>query len=106
MGLFAIIDKNTKTLKHLIYTQLRNIYIFSLKNILGLVGTNKKFIQRLFPDLMSFLYEESLKNNTYKNNQIDKDGRAGGLAWLGYRLDMAGIARSNRVRPTLFTLYL
>jgi hypothetical protein len=44
------------------------------------------------------------ENNTYKNNQIDKDGRAGGLAWLGYRLDMAGITRSNRVRPTLFIL--
>ena len=47
------------------------------------------------------LYDE---NNTYKNNQIDKDGRAGGLAWLGYRLDMAGITRSNRVRPTSFIL--
>ncbi|HYJ01119.1 MAG TPA: hypothetical protein VEW92_02790 [Nitrososphaeraceae archaeon] len=29
------------------------------------------------------------ENNTYKNNQIDKDERVGGLAWLGYRLDMA-----------------
>ena len=45
------------------------------------------------------------ENNTYKNNQIDKDGRAGGLAWLGYRLDMAGITRSNRVRPTPFILF-
>jgi hypothetical protein len=49
-------------------------------------------------------YSAYNRNNTYKNNQIDKDGRAGGLAWLGYRLDMAGITRSNRVRPTSFIL--
>gem|GEM_PF-3408329 len=49
-------------------------------------------------------YSTYNRNNTYKNNQIDKDGRAGGLAWLGYRLDMAGITRSNRVRPTSFIL--
>jgi hypothetical protein len=41
------------------------------------------------------------ENNTYKNNNTDKDGRAGGLAWLGYRLDMAGITCSNHVRPTI-----
>ncbi len=46
------------------------------------------------------------ENNTYKNNKIDKDGRAGGLAWLGYRLDMAGITRSNRVRPTKISTFL
>jgi hypothetical protein len=44
------------------------------------------------------------RNNTYKNNNTDKDGRAGGLAWLGYRLDMAGITRSNRVRPTILNM--
>ena len=42
-----------------------------------------------------------IRNNTYKNNNTDKDGRAGGLAWLGYRLDMAGITCSNHVRPTI-----
>ncbi|MDF2736923.1 MAG: hypothetical protein K0S93_779, partial [Nitrososphaeraceae archaeon] len=31
------------------------------------------------------------ENNTYKNNNIDNVLGAGGLAWLGYRLDMAGI---------------
>ena len=41
------------------------------------------------------------QNNTYKNNQIDNVVRAGGLAWLGYRLDMAGITCSNHVRPTI-----
>jgi hypothetical protein len=43
------------------------------------------------------------ENNTYKNNNTDKDGRAGGLAWLGYRLDMAGITCSNHVRPIFYT---
>ena len=47
-----------------------------------------------------------IKNNTYKNNKRDKDGRAGGLAWLGYRLDMAGITRSNRVRPIKISTFL
>ena len=40
------------------------------------------------------------RNNTYKNNNIDYFSGAGGLAWLGYRLDMAGITCSNHVRPT------
>jgi hypothetical protein len=62
----------------------------------------KEYPLNITSDLSSVgLYDE---NNTYKNNQIDKDGRAGGLAWLGYRLDMAGITRSNRVRPTSFIL--
>ena len=39
------------------------------------------------------------RNNTYKNNQIDNCEGAGGLAWLGYRLDMAGIVGSNPTRP-------
>ena len=46
------------------------------------------------------------ENNTYKNNKRDNDGRAGGLAWLGYRLDMAGITCSNHVRPTKICIIL
>ena len=42
------------------------------------------------------------RNNTYKNNQIDNCEGAGGLAWLGYRLDMAGIVGSNPTRPIVF----
>lgn len=42
------------------------------------------------------------RNNTYKNNNRDKDGRAGGLARLGYRLDMAGVTCSNHVRPIFY----
>ena len=45
----------------------------------------------------------SIKNNTYKNNNIDNVLGAGGLAWLGYRLDMAGLTCSNHVRPILYT---
>ena len=39
------------------------------------------------------------QTNTYNNNTIDKSEGAGGLAWLGYRLDMAGIVGSNPTRP-------
>ena len=46
----------------------------------------------------------SIKNNTYKNNNIDNvQVGAGGLAWLGYRLDMAGLTCSNHVRPIFYT---
>ena len=45
----------------------------------------------------------SIKNNTYKNNNIDNVLGAGGLAWLGYRLDMAGLTCSNHVRPIFYT---
>lgn len=45
------------------------------------------------------------QNNTYKNNQIDNCEGAGGLAWLGYRLDMAGITCSNHVRPIAFKCF-
>ena len=34
-------------------------------------------------------------------NAIDEQ-RAGGLAWLRYRLDMAGFEGSNPFRPTIF----
>jgi hypothetical protein len=47
------------------------------------------------------------KNNTYKNNNTDNVLGAGGLAWLGYRLDMAGLACSNHVRPTkIFQIFI
>ena len=45
----------------------------------------------------------SIKNNTYKNKNIDNVLGAGGLAWLGYRLDMAGLTCSNHVRPIFYT---
>ena len=45
------------------------------------------------------LYPSYEQNNTYKNNQTDNCEGAGGLAWLGYRLDMAGIVGSNPTRP-------
>ena len=53
----------------------------------------------------NFVLNSSCKrNNTYKNNPIDKCEGAGGLAWLGYRLDMAGIVGSNPTRPISKTI--
>lgn len=53
---------------------------------------------------MSSLKITLIENNTYKNNNIDNVLGAGGLAWLGYRLDMAGLTCSNHVRPIFYIL--
>ena len=51
----------------------------------------------------SFDPSPNTKNNTYENNNIDNvQVGAGGLAWLGYRLDMAGLTCSNHVRPIFY----
>ena len=61
------------------------------------------FLSKLIYWTRSWFLESEVngKNNTYKNNNIDNVLGAGGLAWLGYRLDMAGITCSNHVRPTI-----
>ena len=52
------------------------------------------------------LFYKLIENNTYKNNNIDNFLGAGGLAWLGYRLDMAGLTCSNHVRPIFCALII
>ena len=40
---------------------------------------------------------------THSDVNADDSRRAGGLAWLRYRLDMAGVEGSNPFRPILIT---
>ena len=48
-------------------------------------------------------YIRVLMNQTIK---VQQHKRAGGLAWLRYRLDMAGFEGSNPFRPTLKVMHL
>ena len=74
------------------------------RSAIQLFVKNKGDLVNICSDLSSVRLND--ENNTYKNNQIDKDGRAGGLAWLGYRLDMAGITRSIAFGPLKIVLKL
>jgi hypothetical protein len=40
---------------------------------------------------------------THSDVNADDSRRAGGLAWLRYRLDMAGVEGSNPFRPIHYT---
>ena len=74
--------------------------------ILNYSNTKKVQIKNSNESIQSnfVLNSSSDGNNTYKNNQIDNCEGAGGLAWLGYRLDMAGIVGSNPTRPISKTI--
>jgi hypothetical protein len=52
----------------------------------------------------------SIVNRSCAGSEDEREGindvRAGGLAWLRYRLDMAGVEGSNPFRPTCKYMYL
>jgi hypothetical protein len=67
--------------------------------------TNERGIKSISNHILSRF--EVVSNGSNSNNLIhhemnEKSRRAGGLAWLGYRLDMAGTEGSNPFRPTFF----
>ena len=57
----------------------------------------------LYLDLNYAKYEKPCTVLAHSDVNADDSRRAGGLAWLRYRLDMAGVEGSNPFRPILIT---
>ena len=88
------LDDLTKNSKDANLIRLRKQYNYGELNILPNKTTENHKIPPYSssPEDNEQLYIKSKKKINYKT-------RAGGLAWLRYRLDMAGVVGSNPTRP-------